>query len=109
MASQVLYGLAAQGSLHKKLAIIHPVTRMPLAATTLVVAIVVGLALFIPIGDLAKFTSQLALIVFTGVNLALVRLKLSGPAPIDDIFQVPSWVPVCGFFSCLLLLLSGFI
>jgi basic amino acid/polyamine antiporter, APA family len=107
MASRVLYGLAAQGSLHKKLAYIHPATRTPLVATALVVAIIMGLALFLPITELAETTSQIILIVFMIVNLALLRIKLSGRSSQDDIFQVPTWVPAFGFLSCLLLLLSG--
>ena len=109
MASRVLYGLASQGSLPRQLTYVHPVTGTPLATTALVVAIILALALFFPIAELAESTSRVVLIVFMIVNLALLRLKLSGePAP-DNIFQVPIWVPGLGFLSSLLLLLSGFL
>ncbi len=107
MASRVLYGLASQGNLPEKLAYIHPVTRTPLVATFLVVAVVMGLALFLPIAALAERTSQLVLVIFMLVNLALLRLKLWGEPPSNDIFQVPIWVPAIGFVTSLLLLLSG--
>ena len=109
MASRVLYGLASQGSLPKKLTYVHPVTGTPLVTTALVVAIILGLALFFPITELAETTSRVVLIVFMIVNLALLRLKLSDDPTPDDIFQVPIWVPGLGFFSSLLLLLSGFL
>lgn len=109
MSSRVLYGLASQGNLPKKLSYIHPVTHTPLVATALVVVIVLGLALFLPIAELARSTSQIVLIVFMVVNLALLRLKLREKTPPDDVFQIPIWVPVIGFLTSLLLLLSGLI
>ncbi len=109
MASRVLYGLASQGSLPKKLTYVHPVTGTPLATTALVVVIILGFALFFPITELAESTSRIVLIVFMIVNLALLRLKLSDDHTPDDIFQVPIWVPGLGFLSSLLLLLLGFL
>jgi len=107
MASRVLYGLACQGNLPKKIAYIHPVTRTPLVATGLVVAIILVLALFLPIAELAETTSLIVLIVFMSVNLALIRIKLSDRPSQDDIFEVPLWVPMLGFLTSLLLLVSG--
>ena len=108
MASRVLYGLACQGNLHHKLTYIHPVTHTPVIATALVVVIILVLALFLPITELAEMTSRIVLIVFMTVNLALIRLKLSREAASGDVFEVPIWVPALGFLSCLFLFLSGF-
>lgn len=107
MASRILYGLADQGSLPKTLAKIHPTTRTPFVATGLVVAIILVLALFLPITRLAEVTSQIVLIVFCFVNLALIRLKQNQDLVLGDYFQVPRWVPMVGLATCLLLLLSG--
>ncbi|MHA1166128.1 MAG: APC family permease [Alphaproteobacteria bacterium] len=109
MASRVLYGLASQGSLPGVLAYINPVTRTPLVATALVVAIILVLALALPITELAETTSRIVLCVFMLVNLALLRLKWSGRDADDDVFQVPMWVPIMGFVTSLLLLLAGVI
>jgi basic amino acid/polyamine antiporter, APA family len=109
MASRVLYGLAAQGSLPRILANVNPLTRTPLFATALIVGIILVLALFLPITELAKATSMIVLIVFAFVNLALLRLKWSGPAPSGDVFCVPVWIPRLGFISSSLLLLAGFL
>ena len=107
MSSRILYGLAEQGELPAKLAYIHPRTRTPLVATAVVVGVVMVLALFFPIAVLAERTTQVVLLVFMAVNLSLLRLKLSKEAHQGDIFQVPVWVPIIGFLTCLGLLLSG--
>lgn len=109
MASRVLYGLAAQGSLPQVLAKVNGVTHTPLVATGLVVAIIFVLAYFLPIGELAELTSTIVLIVFSFVNLALLRLKWTGAPPTGDVFQVPVWVPILGLVSCAGLLLAGFL
>ena len=109
MASRILYGLASNGELPSMLANIHPTSRTPVNATILVVAIILVLALLLPITKLAEMTSTVVLIVFSFVNLALIRIKLSGePAP-DNVFQIPAYLPWAGLVSCLLLLSSGWI
>jgi len=109
MSSRVVYGLAAQGHLHKRLATIDPRTHTPLIATALVALIVLMFALFLPIDQLAKITSQLALIVFSFVNLALILLKRGKPPPGPLVFTIPLWVPIVGLGSCIALFLSGFL
>ena len=108
MASRVIYGLASQGLLPSKLAYINPITRTPLVATGIILLLVVLLALFFPMEQLAKMTSGVVLSVFMLVNLALIRIKSINKIRIE-IFQVPFWVPVLGFISSLLLIISGFI
>ncbi len=105
MASRVLYGLAARGSLPRALAAVNPVTRTPLVATALVVAAIFLLAFFLPIAELAETTSKIVLSVFIFVNLALLRLKWSGKPPTGDVFRVPIWVPGLGLVTSALLLL----
>ncbi|MCF6343939.1 MAG: amino acid permease [Devosiaceae bacterium] len=78
MASRVLYGLAKQGRLPKQLAIINKKTHTPIIATAIVVAIILVLALFLPIAQLAQMTSQIVLVVFMLVNLSLIGLNYSG-------------------------------
>ncbi|NQV60686.1 MAG: amino acid permease, partial [Alphaproteobacteria bacterium] len=73
------------------------------------VGIILLLAYFLPIAELAKTTSIIVLTVFAFVNLALLRLKWSGPAPSGDVFCVPIWVPRLGFATSSFLLLAGFL
>ncbi len=106
MASRILYGLASQGSLPKIISSIHPLTRTPVIATSLVVATILLLALFLPIAQLAETTSIIVLGVFSMVNLALILLKRKAETS-GDIFSVPLWVPITGLISCLILFSSG--
>jgi len=108
MSSRVIYGLASQGSLPSSLAFIHPVTRTPVVATVLVVALIAVGATLAPLATLAQTTSQIILGVFLLVNLALIGIKRRGePAP-EGVFEVPIWVPVIGALSCAGVLLAGF-
>ncbi|MET0103977.1 MAG: APC family permease [Sedimenticola sp.] len=95
LASRVLYGLTNLGSIPGGLAYIHPRTRTPLVATALVTLLVVVLALWLPLVELATATSVITLVVFSLVNLSLLRLK-GQPAP-AGVWTVPRWVPLIGF------------
>lgn len=107
MASRVLYGLASQGQLPAILSKVSPLTRTPLIATALVVAIVLVLSLAFPIEGLAEMTSLVTLTIFSLVNLALLRLKLRGDVPPDGIFTVRLWVPAAGLLASLTLLVHS--
>ncbi len=106
MASRVIYGLAKKGRLPAGLADVSARSRIPAKATLLVTVVMLVLALFIPLDELVEATSQMILVAFALVNLALIRIKLRGdPAP-EDIFQVPTVIPIIGAVTCILLLIS---
>jgi amino acid transporter len=95
MASRVAYGMSRRGWAPGWLGRVHAVTRTPIIATVLVAALVVLMALWLPIESLARATSFFILMVFTLVNIALWRIKRR---PDDDHrgFSVYRWVPVAG-------------
>jgi amino acid transporter len=108
MASRVLYGLGKQGSIPAVFARVHPWTRTPLIATASTVGIILVAALLFPLEGLAEMTSRLILVIFTLVNLSLLKVKLHGvPAP-DKVYTVAVWVPVMGAVTCFAFLISGF-
>lgn len=108
MASRVIYGLSVQKSLPSFLGSINGVTRTPHYATLFVTIIVCIFAYFLPISDLAEMTSTLVLIVFSIVNLALIRFKLRKNQPVNkSAFVVPLWMPVLGLLSSIGLLTTG--
>lgn len=110
MASRVLYGLSSQQSLPSFLSYVNPVTRTPITATFVIIILVIILALFFPITELAEITSQVVLIVFALVNMALIFIKKhEKPTLLPSYFQVPKWVPYMGFTSSSLLFLVSFI
>jgi APA family basic amino acid/polyamine antiporter len=94
MAARIIYGLSRRGHLPAFWNKVNPATRTPIRATLLVSAIILVLAMWLPLITLAQFTSVITLTVFTLVNLALVVVKRrGGPRPS---FSVPLWVPVSG-------------
>jgi amino acid transporter len=104
MASRLFYGMANKGWLWHRLGRINSRTRTPVAATSLVVLLTLGLALWLPLASLARGTSYLVLVVFALVNAALLLIKRKNPAP-RDVLNIPVWVPATGFISCSGLLL----
>lgn len=107
MASRVTYGLARGRSLPKFLGRVNSVTRTPLLATVIITVAALFLALFVPLDQLAEWTTQVILSVFVLVNLALLRLKLRHePAP-DGIFTVPVAIPALGAISCFFLVVGS--
>jgi basic amino acid/polyamine antiporter, APA family len=76
MGSRVCYGLARQNRLPDYIGRVNSKTRTPINATLLVSLIILIAALILPIETLANTTTYLLLIVFSLVNLALVRIKL---------------------------------
>lgn len=107
MASRVFFGLADKGYLPRWLAQISWRTHTPITATALVVAVIVFLTQAFPIEALAEKTSQIVLIVFILVNLALLRVKSRISAPSQTFFTVPWVVPVLGVLTSLALLLTA--
>lgn len=95
MSSRVCYGMARRRWLPAVFGRINAGRRTPLLATLVVSMAVLLMALWLPIGTLAKSTSYFLLLVFALVNLSLWRLKRSSPAP-AGIIHVPLWVPVAG-------------
>jgi len=106
MGSRVVYGLASQRALPRPLAEVSPVTRTPLAATLLVIAIVMALALTLPLDRLADWTSRITLALFALVNVALVRIKAAEERPPPGVFIAPRWVPIAGALSCVAFLFA---
>jgi len=103
MASRIFYGMSAKGWLPGFIGRVNPKTQTPVVATVLVSALVLMLALWVPLVGLAGATSALVLVVFALVSMALIRLKRRDPHP-AGIRTIPMWVPVAGVVASLALL-----
>ena len=79
--ARIFYGMSCNGWLPVFFGVVNPRTRTPLRSTLVAGGIVLALALVLPLVSLAKATSAMVLMVFTLVNLALIRIKRRGPAP----------------------------
>jgi APA family basic amino acid/polyamine antiporter len=104
MSSRVLYGLARQGDLPGVFAIVGSRTRTPVLATAVTTALVLALAMTLPLNHLAEVTSRLTLVVFAVVNISLIRIKRRAMPSPPGIFEAPAWVPWAGAMACVLLL-----
>ncbi len=94
--ARVLYGLADRGQLPGVFARVSPASRAPVIATAVGLALILVLALAIPLEGLADLASTGTLLVFAIVNLALIRIKVRETEPPEGVFTCPLWVPVCG-------------
>lgn len=108
MASRVIYGLADRGHLPATFAKVSQRTQTPVVATLVVAGIIMALTLTLSIEALAARTSQVVLLIFILVNLALIRLKRRGP-PIANYFRVPILVPYLGVATSVLLFATSFL
>jgi amino acid transporter len=104
MIARVAYGLAMQGNLPALFGRINRYTGTPVLATLAGMSAILVFALFVPLEGLAKLTSQCTLGLFALVNLALIRIKLSEPAPPSGVFVCPLWVPFAGLVASAALL-----
>jgi len=103
MVSRVLYGMASAGNAPALLGRVHPRWHTPVTSTVLTVVVIVLLALWFPLLTLAKATSFVILVIFTLINLSLIRLKLNG-----SIRRQGLWVPLTGaLLSSILIVLSA--
>ena len=111
MGARVLYGLSNQGWLPAPLGKINSKTRTPLRATLLLTAIILVMALWLPLVTLARLTSFVTLAVFTCINMALIVIKNRESRP-KNCMVVPIWFPWVGciisFFMILLEFSSQF-
>ena len=101
MAARVVYGLARERELPAIFARVHRGTGTPLVATGCIAALVVPLALFVPLTPLAEGTSLATLALFALVNLSLLRLRYRGVPSSNPHVTVPIWMPATGFATCI--------
>jgi len=95
MGSRILYGMSRQGWLPRQFGDVWGRTRTPIMATSTTAALVLALALWLPLVTLAKSTSFLVLLIFSLINLSLLRIKRHDPHP-EGIHVFPSWIPLVG-------------
>jgi basic amino acid/polyamine antiporter, APA family len=109
MAARVVYGIARERELPAIFARVHPGTGTPLFATACIVALVIPLALLVPLTPLAEGTSLATLAVFALVNLSLLRLRYRRvPSDIPHV-TVPVWIPAMGFVTCIAMMMGALI
>ncbi len=87
-SSRVAFAMARDASLPRMLASVHKTQATPHVAIGVSTLIIIGMAVLLPIEDVAASTGVLFLLMFAGVNVALIRLRKSHPGLARG-FKVP--------------------
>lgn len=109
MVSRIFFGMSGQGWLPKAFNAVSTRTKTPVFATVTATLIVYLFTLWLPLLTLAELTSFFIFIIFTIVNISLIKIKLETKSEkVDDkLFIIPLWVPVLAVvFNILMLVLQ---
>ena len=102
-SSRMIYGMARQGLLPAALGKVQSRTQTPYLATLALLVLLLPLAFFGSIAQLASASVLMLLVVFAIVNGALVVLQ-GRVGEAKGKFEVPRWVPALGTIICLVLI-----
>src|SRR5918996_524190 len=102
MASRVIYGMADQGVMPSVFARVHRGRRTPWVSILFTIAVVMLLILTGDIGENARATVLLLLLVFIVVNICVFVLRRDRVE--HEHFRTPSIFPILGILVCLALL-----
>lgn len=106
MCARMLFGLGRDGSALAIFHRAHPRFGTPVLATLSAAAVMIAIALFVPLLHLAETSASILLCAFCAVNVALIVIKRRGPAA-PGVFTVPGWVPWLGLAASVAALLAG--
>ena len=96
LASRVLYGMSSRSLLPAILSRVNQHTQTPLVATALSTVSILLLAVSGTLATLAEATSLIMLVVFSLVNLSLLKVKRKHPKP-EGLIVFPLIIPLLGF------------
>ena len=101
-SSRVAFAMARDASLPKAVARVHAVRSTPHVAILVSTLLIMGMAVALPIEDVAAAASVMFLLLFGGVNIALIRLRRSHP-DLPRGFKVPfmPFTPVLAILTML--------
>lgn len=104
MGSRVLYGMAEKGVAPRYFGQVHAKTGTPIVATLFFTALLLMMALWLPIEVLARATSFVILSIFALVSLSLCVIKGRHhvAAGCAAEIRLPYWVPLISLLICLL-------
>jgi len=87
-SSRVAFAMARDASLPTMVAKVHPKTATPHVAILFSTILIIGMAIALPIEQVAAAAGVMFLLLFGGVNVAVIRLRKSHPE-LDRGFKVP--------------------
>ncbi len=101
-SSRVAFAMARDASLPKAMARVHARRSTPHVAIAVSTLLIIGMAVALPIEEVAAAASVMFLLLFGGVNLAVIRLRTLHPE-LDRGFKVPfmPFTPILAIVSML--------
>lgn len=103
MVSRLLYGMGMNKWIPSVFTKVNKTTRTPIFSTIFASVLVLIFTLWLPIVTLAKLTSFFIFIIFTMMNVALIKIKFQNPNP-EGIITYPMYIPIIGIIVNLILL-----
>jgi amino acid transporter/nucleotide-binding universal stress UspA family protein len=102
-SSRVAFAMARDASLPRVVARVHSTKVTPHVAIMLSTLLIIGMAVTLPIEDVAAAASVMFLLLFGGVNIAVIRLRKSHPE-LNRGFAVPFMplIPVLAIITMLM-------
>jgi amino acid transporter len=109
-SSRVALAMARDASLPPIVARIHSVRATPHVAILLSAALVIGMAVALPIEEVAAAASVMFLLLFAGVNVAAIRLRKQQP-DLDRGYRIPlvPFVPILAILCMLVVAVFMFV
>ncbi len=95
MVSRIFFGMSVQGWIPKIFQKVNPTTQTPIFSTIIATIIVYLFTLWLPLLTLAEISSFFIFIIFSIVNISLIKIKLTNTEiKKDELFTVPIFVPI---------------
>ncbi|WP_428025323.1 APC family permease [Arcobacter sp.] len=108
MVSRVFYGMSMNKWIPNIFSKVNEKTRTPIFATVFASISVLIFTLWLPILTLANLTSFLIFVIFTLMNIALIKIKLQRKTP-DNIISYPIYIPIIGIIINITMIAVQFI
>lgn len=103
MVSRLLYGMGMNKWIPSIFTKLNSTTRTPIFSTIFASIVILIFTLWLPILTLASLTSFFIFIIFTLMNIALIKIKIKEPNP-ENIITYPISIPVIGILVNVILL-----
>ena len=95
MVSRVFYGMSMNKWIPNIFSKVNEKTRTPIFATIFASVSILIFTLWLPILTLANLTSFLIFVIFTLMNIALIKIKIQRD-PVHGIISYPIYIPIIG-------------
>jgi basic amino acid/polyamine antiporter, APA family len=103
--TRIMFAMARDGLMPRRLAYVHPQTRTPVYITATFGVLIAIIAAFVPLAEIVKLVNIGTLFAFILVNVGVIVLRRTRP-DLQRGFRVPlvPWFPIAGALLCFYLM-----